>query len=751
MIGWLAATVLLAFSPWLLPPWLWPCLGGPVAILVLRGRLFWAGLLVALLVCSLRGQLELQQRLPVSCHGRSIALTGQVASLPRRSPVAEGRLRQRFEFLVDRAHPRDCAAPRRVLLSYYGDREIKPGQWWRFESRLRRPWGLSNPGSFNMQAWYALSGIDAVGTVRSAGGAPVAGVGPALSAWHHRLRARVSNAIGQADLSDVAAAVLAAITVADKSGIDYRLWQLFQHYGINHLLVISGLHVALVAGLAFWLGKVSSACLGSLGVGQGRYPVSEVAAFTLALAYAALAGFSVATQRALVMLGCFLLARALRRGNSGFNSLFLAAWLLSLINPLVFLGTGFWLSFGAVATLLWLGCWQRGGRLGRVLLPQLAMALAMLPMGALWFGGSSWVSPLANLLMIPLLGLYVIPLSLLGASLALAGAGELAAACWQMAAKPLDTLWPAAGLIDRQAALFLPVAGGTLATVVALIGAALLVMPLTMRWRLGGLFMILPLLLARPAARVEPQLDVLDVGQGTAVVFRASGRVLLYDTGGGNPAGPNLAQTVVLPWLRHAGVERIDELVISHNDLDHSAGLKGVLAAMPVDRLWQGEASDARARRCLAGAAWSWPGGTRFRFLSPSGPQEGNDASCVLQIVTPGLRILLPGDISERQERELIRYWGGELRSEVLLVAHHGSNTSTYQAWLNRVAPEVAVIAAGYASRFGHPHPQVLARLQRSGAVVYQTAGQGALQFRIGPAGALSITANRAGYKAWWM
>jgi competence protein ComEC len=123
----------------------------------------------------------------------------------------------------------------------------------------------------------------------------------------------------------------------------------------------------------------------------------------------------------------------------------------------------------------------------------------------------------------------------------------------------------------------------------------------------------------------------------------------------------------------------------------------------------------------------------------------------VLQIEVNGTRVLLPGDIGQRQEQQLIRYWGDELRSDVLLVAHHGSNSSSYQAWLNRVAPQVAVVGAGYASRFGHPHPQVLARLRRSGAAVEQTALAGALRVEIGPHGTLSLTANRAGYHAWWM
>ena len=751
MIGWLLASLTMAFSPWLLAECFWPALAGIAYFLFLGRKHFWVALILALLACSLRGQLTLQDRLPEVCNGRVAALSGSVVSLPRVSVVAEGRQRQRFEFMVESTAPPECGNPGKVLLSYYGEQRLLPGQRWQLEARLRRPWGLSNPGSFNMQAWYALSGIDATGSVRLGNPmTPLAGP-PSPLHWHHQQRAVVRAAIHAAHLSPTAEAVLSAVTVADKSGIDHHLWLLLQHYGINHLLVISGLHIALVSGLAFCLGRVFGMLLGLIGLRASRYPWGEASAFVLALAYAGLAGYSVATQRAMVMLGCYLLSRVLYRSNSGVNGLLVAAFLLAVVNPLVFLGAGFWLSFGAVAVLLWSARWQGKGGLAATLRPQLAIALAMLPLGAFWFGGSSWVSPLANLLMIPLLGLFIIPLSLVGALLALAGASFAATACWQLAALPLDVLWPFIELLDSHVPLYWHRNNGIWSGVIALAGCLALMVPLPWRGRLASLLLLLPILLARPPAHTQPQLDVLDVGQGTAVVFRSAGKALLYDTGGGHPAGANLARSVVLPWLRSRGVRQLDDLVISHNDLDHSAGLDAVLGSLTVRRLWQGELSKARGRPCAAGAAWEWPDGSRFRFLSPTGAEAGNDASCVLQIDAGGRRFLLPGDIGQAQERQLIRYWGDELYSEVLLVAHHGSNTSTYQAWLNRVAPDVAIIAAGHASQFGHPHDRVLARLRRSAVDIRETAGEGAINIGIGPSGGLSITANREGFQAWWM
>ena len=751
MIGWLLGTLLMAFAPVLLPGASWPVALATALFAAWRTRPVLCGALVACVFCSWRGELQLEDRWSDTCNSRPVTLLGRIANLPMVTSMGEGRRRQRFELLVEQVSETSCGSPRRVLLSYYGDELLQPGERWSFSSKLRRPWGLSNPGSFNMQAWYALSGIDALGSVASGPAHRVVDGPVGIEAGHHRARQRISRAIAAAQLSDHTSAVLSALAVADKSGLDYAKWSLFQHYGINHLLVISGLHVAMLAGLAFAIGGGIAALFAALGWGCSRWPWRELSALLVAVAYTALAGFSVATVRALVMLIGILGARVLQRETNGFNGLFLAAVLLVAINPMVIVGAGFWLSFGAVISLLWLARWRGGGRLGQVLAAQLFMGLAMLPIGAWWFGGSSWIAPLANLLMIPLVGMYVIPLTLAGAFLALLDAGQLAVRCWHLAALPLDALWPLAEALRAKAPLMLPVNADLFTALLALLGVVVVVLPISLHWRLASLAMLLPLLAGSPPGLKAARLDVLDVGQGTAVVVQAAGRVLLYDTGGGNPAGPNLALTVVLPWLRYQGVLQLQDLVISHSDLDHSAGQGDVLAAYPRSRLWQGEVLSPRALPCRAGVSWRWPDGSLFRFLGPAGGEAGNDASCVLQIAVGDRRILLPGDIGEEQEKQLVRYWGNSLRSDILLVGHHGSNSSTYQAWLNQVKPQLALVGAGYASRFGHPHPAVIERLHRSGITVLETAREGALSLRLGPGGSLSLAANRWGYQTWWM
>ncbi|MCP5166519.1 MAG: DNA internalization-related competence protein ComEC/Rec2 [Pseudomonadales bacterium] len=723
---------------------------------------FWrgcAGLALGAAIAIAHGHWLLQGRLEAACAGQPTALTGRVASLPRRSAMADGVTRQRFEFDVESLRPVPCAGPRRVLLSYYGEQQLQPGQWWQFTARLKKPWGLANPGSYNLQAWLAESGIDAVGSVLKNGASPLQRP-TTVGDLANRLRHTISQRIAAQPLGSQATAVLAAITVADKSGIDASLWSLFQLYGINHLLVISGLHIGLVGGGGFLLGALLQRLLLSGGLSLSGLPA--LLALACASAYAALAGFSISTQRALCMLACFLLAGVLGRRSSAANSLLLAAATVLLVNPLALLGSGFWLSFAAVAALLWLGHWQRALPTWRRLLTTHAfMSLVMLPLGGWWFGGASLVAPLANLLMIPLVGMLVVPLAL-AAVAAMYLLPALEPTLWALAAWPLEQLLPPAQYLAvgehrwlyRQLAPTLP------AVLLGTLGAALLVLPVALRVRALALLLMLPLLVPARWAGDTPQdlvrLTVLDVGQGTAVVLRSGRRVLVYDTGGGDPAGVNMAVSVLLPFLRHEGVSELDTFIVSHPDNDHSAGASTVLAAMPVRRIFSGgEMQLPGGRPCVAGQAWEWPGGVRFRFLSPALERHSglasNDASCVLQIQTPDHRLLLPGDIEGTRERELVRYWGAALAGDWLLLPHHGSNTSSTYTLLKHVRPGIIANSSGYANRFGHPHRQVMERLGQSGAQFYDTASGGALQFELRPGAPVLVSRYRDSMRRFWM
>lgn len=738
------------------------CLGLGSLLLLLHGKTqvsrFAAGLCMGCALAVHHGQGLLRERLVDPCSGQQQVVTGMVSSLPRSSLIRDGTPRQRFELSVESGVPGDCGETDLILLSYYGPREIIPGQRWRFQVRLKKPWGLANPGTFNMQAWFARTGIDAVGSVRSGSAELLSPArGPAGSV--DRLRMAISQRIDALAIEEGPRGVLRAVTVADKSGINPSLWSLFQFYGINHLLVISGLHIGLLAGVGLLLGRLLARPL--LLAGHPALWLPGTLALALAAAYAALAGFSVATQRALCMLACFILAQVCGRESASANNLLLAALVVLVLSPLESLGSGFWLSFTAVAALLWLGRWRRGGGwTGRVAGAHVFMSLVMLPLGGWWFGGSSLVAAPANLLMVPLVGLLVVPVALMAACLFLMGlpADEL---LWRLAAWPLEQLLPPAreGVSLFGSAVYVRMAPGPAQFFLALIAVALLAIPSGPMLRGLALLCAVPLLLPQATPGSDPpgltRVTVLDVGQGTAVVVQASGRALLYDTGGGDPAGPNMATAVVLPYLRWRGVNGLDTLVISHADSDHSAGTAAILRALPVARVRYGPGIPAAGwgQACRAGEAWRWPGGQRFQILSPGGESglSSNDTSCVLQIDLGNQRLLLPGDIEATRERELVRYWGRELRSQWLLAGHHGSLTSTSNAWLKHVLPETVVISSGHANRFGHPHPTVIGRLVRDGAATLETSRWGALEFEFAPGREPVIRLYRAEKSRFWM
>lgn len=749
MIGLLSGAVVATQLPWLLPAAVLLLFLPLLVLLKSQPGVVLIGFLMGGSLVSIHGRAALEHRLPDSCTGTRFEVEGRVVSLPRISYLDPDRRRQRFEFEVHSLSSGLCSGPRKLLLSWYGEEDIEPGQLWRFQTRLRRPWGLANEGSFNIQAWYVLTGIDAVGSASEQHATPLLEAsGQRMNRWRYA----ISQAIAEVVPHPQASAVLRAVTVADKSGIDHSLWTLFQRLGINHLLVISGLHVGMVAGLGFLLGRGLAGCLRMAGT-RGRY-WPEFTAVTMALVYTGLAGFTVATQRALFMLLCFILAGVLSRRTRGADKLLIAAVMVVVINPLAPLGSGFWLSFSAVGALLWLAHWYRArSKLRAVLAAHLFMGLLMLPMGAFWFGGGSWLSAPANLLMVPLVGLCVVPLSLAGVvlfSLGIPGYSGL----WGMAAEPLKLIFSYQPHALGEAGL-LPLQTAPATALLATLALGLLVVPASARRKLLLVLLWLPLLLPLRSSMQTPVLNVLDVGQGTAVLFRAGGRVLLYDTGGGNPSGANLAQSVVLPFLQNQGIDAIDSLVVSHGDLDHSAGLETVLGGVSVDTVWLGGGQQyiPGARHCRAGVAWRWGEHATFQFLSPGGASglSDNNASCVLSIDTGQVRLMLAGDIEGPQERQLVSYWQGGLASDFLLVAHHGSKTSTFQSWLNRVEPQLAVINNAYGNHFGHPAPVVMERLGGQGINVMHTARSGALAITLDENGEWLVTGQRQGIKPWWM
>ncbi|HSH29425.1 MAG TPA: DNA internalization-related competence protein ComEC/Rec2 [Thiohalobacter sp.] len=743
-------------------------LGGTLCLPLCFSRLpdpLWGWALVALLLFSLlrrwfhlaaalaglagfwwQAAEQLQSQLPPALEGEEIILVGTIADIPAR-----GARVLRFPFRVEGREeaPLPIAFPRRLRLSWYDPQQVpRVGERWRLRVRLKPPWSFRNPGGFDYEAWLFRQRIGATGYVRDQAGERLGGpVWYRPAAW----RQVVHDGLEERMLSRPGGAVVLALALGARHGLTDAQWELYRMTGTSHLMAISGLHVGLVAGLCFGLVRLLWAASPGLVRRLAAPRAAALAAMTGALGYAALAGFSIPTQRALIMVWLVCAALWLQRQIQPLNTLGLALILVLLHDPLAVLGSGFWLSFGAVLLLVLFHlrlrqagpAVSRAGRLRRLVLAQLLLSLGLLPLTVLNFHTVAWLSPLANLIAIPWVSLLVVPLTLLGVALSAPapGAGET---LWILAGQAYSGLeW----LLAQLAAL--PLAEVHLARPLWTVAAALIgVLGLLrvrhgQRWRQGGcLLLLLPLLLyptPRPPVGTA-WVEVLDVGQGLAVVVRTRSHTLVYDTGPRFTSGLDTGAAVVAPFLRTVGRMAVDTLIVSHGDNDHSGGAPALIAAFdPVRVLYSDPPAPApRARPCRDGQAWTWDG-VDFRLLHPADASSGrNDASCVLRIESAaGARLLLPGDIEAGAEYALLRRHAAALRAEVLVSPHHGSRTSSTPAFVRTVAPTRVIHPAGRANRYGFPHPDITARYRDAGAVQRITGCRGALQLRLDAAGAV--------------
>lgn len=542
---------------------------------------------------------------------------------------------------------------------------------------------------------------------------------------------------------------LAALVMGDGSGLSRDDWTLLQTTGTVHLLVISGQHIGLFAGLIY--GVV--ALLARYGLWPRYLPWLPWAcglAFAGATGYGLLAGFEVPVQRACVMLGLVLIWRLRFRHLGVWLPFLLALNAVLIVEPLASLMPGFWLSFSAVAVLIF----TFGGRLGAWgwraawLRPHGLIALGLFPM--MWILGLpiSLTGPLANLVAVPWISLLVLPTALLGTLLLpVPWLGE-------------SLLWLSGGLLDlliKGLALLADVFPPWLPPVVPIyiwllsaLGALILLLPAGMVLRpLGWPLVLLAVFVPREQVpHGEVEVLQLDVGQGLAIVLRTRNHTLLYD------AGPKVrdfdqGERVVVPVLRSLGVGELDVMLLSHADSDHAGGALAVQRAIRVARVFGGDVAGLpeplRAQPCTSGEGWEWDG-VKFSLWQWPGASNSNQKSCVLQVQARDERLLLTGDIDTHAERALLQ---SPLAVPVrwLQSPHHGSKTSSSMAFLKALAPENVLISRGHGNNFGHPHPQVMSRYQALGVQVWDSAEQGAVWFRLG---ASAQVKSMGGQRRFW-
>ena len=741
-----------------------------------RGTLARAAVLIAVgsigfAYAATQATWRMADELALCDEGRDVAIIGVVASLPVR--LERG---VRFEFDVDRVVT-SVRVPSRLLLGWYnGDVALRPGEQWAFTVRLKRPHGTMNPGGFDFEAWMLERNLRATGYVRAGRNDP-APVRTQTMVWAPRYaieRAR-SNLRDQLlpNLSGKRyGGVLLALVLGDQRAISDADWTLFNRTGIGHLVSISGLHITMIASLAglavaaLW--RRSPALLARAAAQTAAVSAGLIAAFL----YALLAGWGVPAQRTVVMLATVGVAWLFSSRIGAATSLALAAALVCLIDPWAVLAPGFWLSFGAVAAIVWVvhGRTLQGGSAWRAVLHaavrvQVAVTLALIPATVLLFHQLSIVSPLANAVAIPVVSWAVTPLALLGAMLAVLPAPL------SILAEPVlgiaDAIFAMVATLLQWASSFawanVPVATPPLALVVlAVIGVIWLLAPPGWPVRASGAIALLPMFVwpATRAAGNEVWVTALDVGQGSALLVEAQDQVWLYDAGPRYSADTDAGERLVLPYLRHRGIGRLDGLIVSHLDSDHSGGAASILRGITVDRVISSIAPGHPAlggrtdvERCVVGMQWN-AGPLKFAMVHPAAPdyeakRPTNSMSCVLLITSGTTRLLLTGDVPLADELALLARLP-TLRADWLSVPHHGSRSSSGAVLLDTLGAKAAVAQAGYRNRFRHPDPDVVARYQARSIRFFRTDHAGALQWRFAADGSSTVSLWRLFNARYW-
>ncbi len=733
------------------------------------------------------------QALSPALEGRDIQVTGVVQAMPQQGEDAL-RFILKVETATLEAQPvvlppqlslgwyasffmaprpdASAVAERSLALSPHLPQPMHAGERWQMTVHLKAPHGSSNPHGFDYELWMWEQGLQATGSVRAgARDNPPEKLSDSVS---HSLRYRVERArqsVREAIFARIdspqKAGVLAALVVGDQDAIERADWDVFRATGIAHLVSISGLHITLFAWLASrllgWLWRRSALLTPRLCL---SLPASSAAAWgglLLAVAYATFSGLGLPAQRTILMLAVVVVLR-----QSGRQWAWPHIWLLAMagvvaFDPWALLQAGFWLSFVAVGVLFasdpgaplseqpnaadaaalrparWR--WLPDGQVWlmhaarvvwRMLREQWVITLALTPLTLLLFNQVSVVGLLANTVAIPLVTLLITPLALLG--VLWAPFWDVAAGCIGVLMAVLEVLaaWPMATLSQAAAPVWCAAAG--------VVGGLLLLMRLPWHWRVLGVPLILPVLLWQPLRPAMGEFEVLaaDIGQGNAVLVRTAHHALLYDAGPRFSRDSDAGDRLLVPLLRALG-ERLDLVVLSHRDADHVGGAASVLAAQPQAALSSSmedgnELQQLRpGTRCEAGQRWEWDG-VDFEMLHPepaayATAARSNTMSCVLRIAAASsVSALLVGDIEVRQEQSLLR--AGSIQSDLLLMPHHGSKTSSSGSFLDAVRPRLALAQAGYRNRFNHPALKVLERYRERGITVLQSARCGAATWR---------------------
>lgn len=757
----------------------------------------------------------LDKQLAIDLDNKTFVVEGVIDSLIKRTPSSIG-----FDFTVKYLYIEgkdkhlskiDSNNYKKMRLSYYINvasikeslvNSLHTGDYWQFKVKLRRPRGFVNPSSFDYQAYLLAQGFSATGYIKS-------------SQYNKKLtnyckeflyistqincvRRDINNFLDANFSHSNTIGLLKGLLTGDKQFVTTSQWYTLKNTGTIHLLAISGLHIGLAASIGLFLGKlfrrvfqrvVGNSFFRVFNIIQIDRYIPPVLSTLFALLYSVLAGFSLPTQRALIMLATFYCGVLFYRKSRPWFLWSMALLLTALLNPLAIYQQGFWLSFIAVAILILVfngyvpykkninikcirlivldKCWYFLLGFSKA---QWAVSIGLLLPSLLLLNGVSGLGFIANFIAIPFVSLITVPLIFVG-FLLLPIVSSLALLVFSMADNSINLLFIILEYLESLGIQFLPLSVGgkpLLVLLVAILGLSYSLLPRGMPLKWLGLLCLLPLFLNvfLPETLLEkksPKLKttIFDVGQGTAIVVETPNHTLVYDAGKRYSYAFDVGEHILSPYLLHKHRDDIDMLMISHNDADHAGGVNGLLKMLKIKAIYAGESTKNKhinAKQCQAGQHWQWDG-VNFSVIWPSSAAiemqrsiliKSNNLSCVLLVRYKSYSIVLAGDIEASVEKELIDKGLIPKGVTLLLAPHHGSRTSSHSDWIHYVRAKYVVFSTGYKNAYRHPNAAVMRGYHLVGTRTFNTADDGAILFTIDDSRAVIDTSRELQQRYWY-
>lgn len=673
--------------------------------------------------------------LPKELESKSVLVTGYISSLPELSENG-----MHFLFAIRQLQYGSYINPQHSMIKLtWRDALIplKVGDKWQLVVHLKRIHGYQNPGGFDYEAWAFQNKLRANGYVIT----DVKNQRLRHAWFYHpidQLRQYLQEKIKAANISSTTSPWLNALIIGERSEMTASDWDVLRHTGTNHLIAIAGLHIGMIAGFTYVFFTWCIRRFPALLLYFPAQHIGAIAALSVGLFYSALAGFSLPTIRACMMLALFSVSSLMRVEICAWQVWSLALFLILLLNPLSVLAESFWLSFATIAFMIYgmnarikpTTLWWKWGR------AQWVIGMGLIPLSLLFFGQCSLISFIANMIAIPFLGFLILPLCFLSA-IFLCLIPPLGKLGLMIADKNLSILWKILTYFSSLPMSILQFDVSHYLTFISLLlGIILFLSPAGFPSKLLSIIAIsIALFYKTPAPKNgEYWLTLLDVGQGLSLVIQTQHHIVVYDAGPKYGAQFDMGESILLPYLRTLAIHKIDLLVVSHGDNDHMGGVDALVKAYPIKTIKTSVIEKiSGSRYCMAGDKWQWDG-VAFTFIYPSVNELhlGNDSSCVLKINNGKHSVLIPGDIEKYAETKLLQTTFTELPSELLIAPHHGSKTSGKKEFIDTVHPSYVLYAIGYRNRYHFPHPSIITQYAKMASMQLNTAQAGALRFEFG-------------------